>query len=443
MSALIFKNAKLINRGTITETDVMVEGDRITKIDGQIDKSGTEVDLNGNWLMPGIIDDQVHFREPGLTHKADIQSESAAAAAGGVTSFMEMPNTKPTSTTQELLEKKYQIAQNTSTVNYSFYMGATNDNLDEVLRTDKSQVCGVKVFMGSSTGNMLVDNTQTLEKIFSQVDLLIATHCEDEQTIRTNLQAYKDKFGDHLDARQHPLIRNTEGCYLSSSLAVELAKKHGSRLHVLHISTAKEIELFDNVTPLVDKKITSEVCVHHLYFDEAYYAVLGNKVKCNPAIKSINDKEALLEGLKAGYFDVIATDHAPHTKEEKSKHYLEAPSGLPLIQHSLAIMLDFYHRGELSIEFIVDKMCHSPAELFRIADRGYAEEGQFADLVVVDPELRWSVLESEVNYKCGWSPLMGFDMRGKVTATLCNGQWVYKNQRLTGTKAGQRLSFSY
>ena len=443
MSVIIFKNAKLINRGTITETDVMVEGDRITKIDGQIDISGTEVDLNGNWLMPGIIDDQVHFREPGLTHKANIQSESAAAAAGGVTSFMEMPNTKPTSTTQELLQEKYKIAQNTSTVNYSFYMGATNDNLDEVLRTDKSQVCGVKVFMGSSTGNMLVDNTQTLENIFSQVDMLIATHCEDEQTIRNNLQAYKDKYGDHLDARQHPLIRNTEGCYLSSSLAVNLAKKHGSRLHVLHISTAKEIELFDNITPLIDKKITSEVCVHHLYFDEAYYSVLGNKVKCNPAIKSVNDKEALLRGLKAGYFDVIATDHAPHTKEEKSKPYLEAPSGLPLIQHSLAIMLDFYHRGELSIEFIVDKMCHSPSELFRITDRGYAEEGQFADLVVVDPEIRWAVRESDLYYKCGWSPLSGFDMKGKVTDTMCNGQWVYRDQKLSGLKAGQRLSFSY
>jgi len=354
---------------------------------------------------------------------------------------MEMPNTKPSATTQTKLEKKYATAKATSTVNYSFFMGASNDNLEEVLKTDASQVCGVKIFMGSSTGNMLVDKRTTLEGLFSKVPMLIATHCEDEATIRKNLADYKERYGQKLSAIHHPMIRSTDGCYLSSSMAADLARKHGTRLHILHISTAKEIGLFSNTIPLQDKKITAEVCVHHLFFDESYYHSLGNKVKCNPAIKTVHDKEALLKGLQDGYFDVIATDHAPHTIEEKSKHYLEAPSGLPLIQHSLAMMMSFYHHDELSMEFIVDKMCHSPAELFRIKERGYIEEGMKADLAIVDPELRWVVEKVDLVSRCGWSPLEGFEMKGKVTDTLCNGVWVYENNKLTGVKAAERLAF--
>jgi len=354
---------------------------------------------------------------------------------------MEMPNTKPSATTQERLEEKYQVAAQTSTVNYSFFMGAANDNFEEVIKTDPSNVCGVKIFMGSSTGNMLVDNRKTLEALFANVSMLIATHCEDEMTIRKNMEAFKNRLGKNIHAIDHPNIRNTEGCYLSSSMAVDMARKNGTRLHILHISTAKEIELFDNNIPLKDKKVTSELCVHHMFFDESYYYPLGNKIKCNPAIKTIHDKEALLQGLKDGYFDVLATDHAPHTIEEKAKPYLEAPSGLPLIQHSLTLAMDFYHKGHLSMEFLVDKMCHAPAELFRIKDRGYIEEGAFADLVLVDPNKMWTVDKSNVAYKCGWSPLEGFDFKGKVISTMCNGVWVYKNEKFTEEKAGERLLF--
>ena len=370
-SPILLKNAVIINRGKSFEGDILIKGKRIERIDRDISApSARIIDVEGKWVMPGIIDDQVHFREPGYTHKANIGTESKAAAAGGVTSFMEMPNTNPTSTTQELLQNKYDIASESATVNYSFYMGATNDNIEEVLKTDSSKVCGVKIFMGSSTGNMLVDNQQTLSNLFSKVNMLIATHCEDESTIRKNLELAKQKYGNELNALHHPVIRNAEGCYLSSSMAIDLARKNGTRLHILHISTEKEIDLFDNDIPLLDKKITSEVCVHHLFFDDSFYHALGNRVKCNPAIKSTKDREALLEGLKNGYFDVIATDHAPHTIEEKSKPYSKAPSGLPLLQHSLTMMLSFYHSGALSKEFIVEKMCHAPAELFRVKDRG-------------------------------------------------------------------------
>jgi len=442
MSKKLIKNARVVNRGKITESDVLIQNDRIEKVASNISDGEAEVkDIKGHYLIPGIIDDQVHFREPGLTHKEDISTGAMGAAAGGVTSFMEMPNTKPSATTQAELEKKYATAKATSTVNYSFFMGASNDNLEEVLKTDASQVCGVKIFMGSSTGNMLVDKRTTLEGLFSKVPMLIATHCEDEATIRKNLADYKERYGQKLSAIHHPMIRSTDGCYLSSSMAADLARKHGTRLHILHISTAKEIGLFSNTIPLQDKKITAEVCVHHLFFDESYYHSLGNKVKCNPAIKTVHDKEALLKGLQDGYFDVIATDHAPHTIEEKSKHYLEAPSGLPLIQHSLAMMMSFYHRDELSMEFIVDKMCHSPAELFRIKERGYIEEGMKADLAIVDPELRWVVEKADLLSRCGWSPLEGFEMKGKVTDTLCNGVWVYENNKLTGVKAAERLAF--
>jgi len=438
----LIKNGTIINRGVSKTADILISNQKIEKIGTNLSDNDAEViDATGQWVIPGIIDDQVHFREPGLTHKANIATESRAAAAGGVTSFMEMPNTKPTATTQEKLQDKYDIAANTSTVNYSFYMGATNDNLEEVLKTDASKVCGVKIFMGSSTGNMLVDNRDTLEQLFSKIKMLIATHCEDEATIIANLEKTKAQYGEDLDATYHPIIRNAQGCYLSSSMAAEMARKHGTRLHILHISTADEIAIFDNDIPLKDKKLTAEICVHHLYFDDSYYYPLGNKVKCNPAIKTVNDREALLQGLKDGYFDVIATDHAPHTMEEKSKPYLEAPSGLPLIQHSLNLMLSFYHRGELSKEFIIDKMCHAPAELFRVQERGYLDEGTFADLAIVDPNLQWTVNKSNVEYKCGWSPLENFDMKGKVVSTMCNGQFVYRDHKLTELKTGQRLTF--
>lgn len=441
MSKVVFRNAKIVNRNTITESDLLVVNDRIEKIAANIKvDNAEEIEMKGLWLLPGIIDDQVHFREPGLTHKANIATESRAAAAGGVTSFMEMPNTKPAAITQELLQDKYNIAENTSTVNYSFFMGASNDNLEHVLKTNKDNVCGVKIFMGSSTGNMLVDETQTLENLFSKVELLIATHCEDEATVRKNLALAKEKYGDLATAVDHPVIRNREACILSSSKAIDLAKKYNTKLHILHISTADEVKLFSDKA-MRDKNITAEVCVHHLFFDEGYYYPLENKIKCNPAIKSAMDREALLEGLKSGYLDVIATDHAPHTMEEKSKHYYDAPSGLPLVQHSMTLMLDFYHRGELSIEFIVDKMSHKVAELFDIRDRGYIDEGAYADLIVVDPNKQWTIDKSNIEYKCGWSPLEGFNMKGKVISTMCNGEWVFKNEKLTEVKSGKRLLF--
>ena len=442
MSKTIIKNGTLVNEGRMYEADVLIENGRISKIDKDISDNEAEVvDIEGQWLIPGIIDDQVHFREPGLTHKANIATESRAAAAGGVTSFMEMPNTKPSALTQELLQDKYDIAAATSTVNYSFFMGASNENIEEVLKTNCTEVCGVKVFMGSSTGNMLVDNETTLNNIFSNVSCLIATHCEDESTVRRNHAAIIAEHGEDITAEYHPIIRDTEACYLSSKLAHDLATKHGARLHILHISTAKEIELFTNNIPLKDKKITAEVCVHHLSFNETQYATLGNKIKCNPAIKSPDDQAALLQALKDGYFDVIATDHAPHTVEEKSKRYIEAPSGLPLIQHSLVMMLDFYHRNELSAEFIISKMCHAPADLFRIVDRGYIQEGYWADLVVVDPNKQWTVEKSNVAYKCGWSPLEGRQMKGKVISTMTNGKWVYRDEDWTGLKSAERLKF--
>jgi len=442
MAKTIFRNAKIINRGEVIESDLLVDGDRIAKIDKLISvDNAEEIDVKGLWLMPGIIDDQVHFREPGLTHKANIATESRAAAAGGVTSFMEMPNTKPSALTQALLQDKYDIAEKTSTVNYSFFMGASNDNLEHVLQTDKEKVCGVKIFMGSSTGNMLVDEKSTLEGLFSKVDMLIATHCEDEATVRRNVELAKQKLVQNASAIDHPIIRNHEACYLSSSLAIELAKKHNTRLHILHISTADEVKLFRNDIPMKDKRITAEVCVHHLYFDEGYYYALGNKIKCNPAIKSARDREALLEGLKAGYLDVIATDHAPHLPEEKNKHYFDAPSGLPLVQHSLSLMLDFYHRGELSAPFIVDKMCHKVADMFDIVDRGYIEEGAYADIVLVDPNQSWTVDKSNIEYKCGWSPLENLTLKGKVISTMCNGKWVYKDGKNTEVLSGKRLLF--
>jgi len=443
MSDIIFKNARIVNEGKIIEGDLLVSNERIEKVGGTISlASAKEIDCNGKMLMPGIVDDQVHFREPGMTYKADIATESAAAVAGGVTSFMEMPNTKPSCLTQELLQNEYDIGRDTAYCNYSFFMGASNDNIEEVLKTDPKSVCGVKVFMGSSTGNMLVDNPTTLTNIFSNVDMLIATHCEDESTIRKNEEWYKSTFGeDKVDAREHPYIRNVEGCYLSSSMAVELAKKHDARLHILHISTAKELELFGNDRPLKEKRITSEVCVHHLHFDAAQYPELGNKIKCNPAIKERYNREALFEALLDDRLDIIATDHAPHTMDEKNKPYFNAPSGLPLVQHSLNVMLGFYQEGKISLEKIIEKMCHAPTDCFELMERGYIREGYYADLALVDLEEKWTVNKSNILYKCGWSPLENNELKGRVTDTYVNGNLVYQNGKVLQQGKGQRLMF--
>jgi dihydroorotase len=441
----LIKNAKVINEGRIFEADVLVEDKRISKIDTNCnvsDSAATVIDASGKYLIPGVIDDQVHFREPGLTYKADINSESRAAVAGGVTSFMEMPNTVPNTFTQVLLESKYEVAAQKSLANYSFYMGASNDNIEEVLKTDPSKVCGVKVFMGSSTGNMLVDNEKTLEGIFSQSPMLIATHCEDETTIRLNTERYKIEYGDKASAALHPLIRSAEACYVSSSMAVGLAKKFNSRLHVLHISTAKELELFDANTPLKDKRITAEACVHHLWFDESDYPRLGNCIKWNPAIKTREDREAVLKGLLENKIDVIATDHAPHTIEEKEKPYFEAPSGGPLIQHSLVAMLELHKKGKISLEKIVEKMTHAPAECFQVKDRGFIREGYFADLAIIDLNSPWTVSKLNILAKCGWSPFDGELFHSSVTHTFVNGNLVYQEGKVNDSIRGERLQFN-
>ncbi|HOY14613.1 MAG TPA: dihydroorotase [Saprospiraceae bacterium] len=442
MSSLIIRNGVIFNRGKCFESDIYIVNDRIEKIAPAIDiQADREIDAFGKWVIPGIIDDQVHFREPGLTHKADIESESRAAVAGGVTSFMEMPNTKPPTLTQELLEQKYQIAAQHSWANYSFFMGASNDNIEEVLKTDATKVCGIKVFMGSSTGNMLVDDEKALEQLFSKVDMLIATHCEDEKTIRENLEIYTKKSLEKLTAESHPLIRSIEACLLSSSKAVALAKKHNTRLHVLHISTKDELALFTNKIPLKEKRITAEACVHHLYFTSKDYLHLGNQIKCNPAIKEPEHAAALFPALLDDTLDIIATDHAPHTWQEKSLPYMEAPSGLPLVHHSLNMMLDFLWKGAISMEKIVEKMCHAPADCFRLVDRGYLDEGKFADLVIIDPTRSWMVNKANILYKCAWSPLEGMRMKGKVTVTVINGKVIYKDGVFDHQGCGQRLLF--
>ena len=407
----ILKGGTIINRGKSFVSDILIDKGRIRLVAPSIHrKNATEINVEGKWVIPGIIDDQVHFREPGLTHKADIGTESRAAVAGGTTTFMEMPNTVPSALTQSLLQDKYDIAKKTAFCNYSFFMGAGNDNIEEVLKTDKSMICGVKIFMGSSTGNMLVDNRETLESLFSKVDMLIATHCEDEATIRNNMRIFEERYGDKLNANHHPQIRNVEGCYLSSSMAVEMAKKYNTRLHILHISTAKELDLFDNTIPLQNKRITSEVCVHHMHFSADDYDRLGNNIKCNPAIKSIENQQALLPALLDDRLDIIATDHAPHTIEEKSSPYMSAPSGLPLVQHSLNVMLNMVEEGKITKEKVVEKMCHAPAECFQIKDRGYVEEGNYADLAIVDPSMTWTIGKENILYKCGWSPLEVFNL---------------------------------
>lgn len=440
---LLITNARLINRGTTQSCDILLHKGRIHRIAPQITEPNAKVlDARGNWVIPGIIDDQVHFREPGLTHKACIASESRAGVAGGVTSFMEMPNVQPTTTTQALLAEKYAIGARTSAANYSFYMGATNDNYEEVVRTNPKTVCGIKIFMGSSTGNMLVDNPDTLERIYANAPTLIATHCEDEATVRANNERYLARYGDTLTAAYHPRIRNVEACLLSSTLAVQLAKKHGTRLHILHITTKDELELFDNKTPLEQKRITAEVCVHHLHFQSRDYAKYGNLIKCNPAIKGKAHHDALLPALLDNRLDVIATDHAPHTWEEKSQPYLKAPSGLPLIQHTLNVMLGFYHKGLISAERIVEKMCHAPAIAFQVKDRGFADEGAWADLVIVDPNHSWKVSKENLLYHCNWSPFEGHRFKGKVLSTLVNGHLAWHEDQLNLSKNGERLEFN-
>lgn len=444
MQNTLFKNIAIVNENKITRQDLYVKNGRIEKIAPSVAvvERVHEIPGEGLHLMPGVIDDQVHFREPGLTHKADIFSESRAAVAGGVTSFMEMPNTVPNALTMELLEEKYQIAARTSLANYSFYLGVSNDNTEEVLRANKhkASICGAKIFMGSSTGNMLVDNEETLNRIFSRSELLIATHCEDEQIIRNNL-ALLSANGIELKPADHPLVRDAQACFASSSYAVSLAQKHNTRLHVLHISTAKEKELFRNDIPLKEKRITSEVCVHHLHFTADDYDQFGYLIKCNPAIKEKINRESLWEGLLDNHFDVIATDHAPHLLGEKQPPYAQAQSGLPLVQHSLLLMLHYYKEGKLTLEKIAEKMSHAVADCFLIQDRGYIREGYFADLVVVDLEQPFTVAANNIYYKCGWSPLNNFTFPATVVKTYVNGQCVYEKGRLYDTVRGQRLRF--
>ncbi len=443
MNRVLIKNAKIVNEGVIVEGDVLIEDQIIVRISDSISAlpNCKIVDAEGNYLLPGIIDDQVHFREPGLTHKGDIESESKAAISGGITSFIEQPNTVPNAVTHEILEKKYQIASEKSYANYSFMLGATNDNIEEVLITDVKNIAGVKVFMGSSTGNMLVDNDAALEKLFSNSPTLIAAHCEDEATIRKNLEVFREKYGDNIKPEHHPLIRSAEACYLSSSKAVALANKTGARLHIFHISTAKETDLFSNKIPIEQKKITAEACVHHLWFSDADYKTKGNLIKWNPAVKTDADRTALWLALLDDRIDVIATDHAPHTLDEKKQSYLEAPSGGPLVQHALVAMLEQFHKGRISIEKIVEKMAHNPAKIFKVEKRGFIREGYFADLVILNTGLPWNVKKENILAKCGWSPFEGYSFKSRVTHTMVNGEVIYQNSKFTGKRNPQRLQF--
>ncbi|CCH56382.1 amidohydrolase [Fibrisoma limi BUZ 3] len=444
MSSLLIRNARTVNEGSITETDLLIKGGFIERISSDLTEQYVDrvIDANGSFLLPGVIDDQVHFREPGLTHKATIRSESRAGVAGGVTTFMEMPNTVPNALTQNLLADKYEIAARTSLANYSFFMGVSNHNLDEVLRTDPKTVCGIKVFMGSSTGNMLVDNERILDDLFRQSPMLIATHCEDEATIRANTEQYRQEYGESATAALHPLIRSEEACLKSSSLAVELALRHNTRLHILHISTADELSLFRNDIPLREKRITAEVCVHHLWFDSRDYDRLDNQIKCNPAIKAPHHKEQLLAALLDDRLDIIATDHAPHTRAEKQQSYWQAPSGLPLVQHPLLMMLEFVKQDKISLETVVRKMCHAPADCFQIDRRGYIREGYWADLVLVDMDQSTPVSKQNILYQCGWSPLEGYTFGSRITHTIVSGELVYENGEFLTDRAGKRVLFN-
>jgi len=444
MSTTLITNATIINEGSQKKGSVyIVDGiiDKIIYSGGALPDADNTIDATGKILIPGVIDDQVHFRDPGLTYKGDIHSESRAAVAGGVTSFMEMPNTNPQTTTQKALEDKYSMAAEKSFANYSFYMGATNDNIDELVKTDPQRVCGIKVFMGSSTGNMLVDNDEALIRIFTEAPTLVATHCEDEATIRKDTEFYKNKFGNDIAFKYHPLMRSAEACYLSSSRAVELATKHGTQLHILHLSTEKELSLFDGTTPLKDKKITAEVCVHHLWFTDEDYDKYGSRIKWNPAIKARSDRDALRDALNSNKLDILATDHAPHTIDEKNNKYFSAPSGGPLVQHSLVAMLEMVSKGIFTYEKVVDKMCHAPATLFRVHKRGYIREGYFADLTIVDPTSSWKVSKENILYKCGWSPFEETPFSHKITHTIINGTVVYDNGTVNNSFRGERLTF--
>jgi dihydroorotase len=444
MQKYLFKNILVVNEGKIESKDVLIVGDRIEKIENNIEEKSNIIEINGEnkQLFPGVIDDQVHFREPGLTHKADIASESKAAVAGGVTSFMEMPNTIPNALTINLLEDKYKIASTSSIANYSFFMGVSNDNAVEALRVNdfKKSICGLKIFMGSSTGNMLVDRHTTLDKIFRESEVLIATHCEDERIIKTNYEKIKG-LKPNLEPSDHPIIRNEEACYESSLTAIQFAKKYNSRLHILHISTEKELQLFGNMFPLKDKRITAEVCVHHLHFTADDYERLGYNIKCNPAIKAPHNKAALWEALLDDRLDVIATDHAPHLLSEKQGPYEHAHAGLPLVQHPLQLMLHYHKAGKISLEKIAEKMSHAVADCFQIKDRGYIREGYFADLVMVDLNKSYKVSNSNILYKCGWSPLDGFDFNATIEKTMVSGNMVYENAMVNASNVGKRLEF--
>ena len=438
----LIKNAFIVNEGDIIKSDILIKRQLIEDINKNINvKAEKIIDAEGLYLMPGIIDDQVHFREPGLTHKGNIYSESKAAVAGGITSYMEMPNTNPKALTQELLEDKYCIAAEKSLANFSFFMGASNDNLEEVLKTNPKNVGAIKVFMGSSTGNMLVDNLEVLEELFAKSKMLIAVHCEDEKVINENINKAKKKYGEHVPISEHPNIRSVDACYKSSSLAVSLAKKHKTRLHIFHVSTEKELELFDNQLKLEEKSITSEVCIHHLYFDDRDYKDKGSLIKWNPSVKKETDKKALLRALLNDKLDVIATDHAPHTLEEKKKSYFKAPSGGPLVQHALNVMLEFYKSNQITLEKIVEKMCHNPAICFQVEKRGFLRKGYFADMILVDLSTKWDVNSDNILYKCKWSPFEGKTFSSRVTHTFVNGHLAYCKGKFDENKKGMRLTF--
>ena len=443
MSKLLIRNARMVNEGETKEGDLLVENGRIDRIGGEISvpPACEVIDASGQVLMPGMIDDQVHFREPGVTYKADLATESHAAIAGGITSYMEMPNTDPQTVTLERLEEKYGLARGRAWGNYAFYLGATNDNIDEIRRLAPDQTCGIKIFMGASTGNMLVDNVATLETIFAEAPMLIATHCEDTPSIQANEQRYREQYGEEIPMRFHPAIRSEEACWKSSSMAVDLARRHGTRLHVLHLTTARELALFDR-GPISEKRITAEACVHHLYFSEADYEQRGAFIKCNPAIKRAEDRDALRAALAEDRLDVIATDHAPHTLEEKQQaSYFKTPAGLPLVQHALAMALELVHDDVLSLPQAVHKVSHGPAEMFNVRERGYLREGYWADLVLVDTQARHLIEREEILYKCRWSPLEGDTLRSRVTTTLVNGELKYRNGTFFGAANGMRLRF--
>ena len=444
MSCFLIRNAKIVNEGNIFEGDILIENEFIKEIAEKISPKSSEcviIDAEGSYVIPGAIDDQVHFREPGLTHKGNIETESRAAVAGGITSFIEQPNTVPNAVTQELLEDKYQIASQASYANYSFMLGGTNDNLDEILKTNPRNVAGLKLFLGSSTGDMLVDSTSSLEKIFSNTKLLIAVHSEDETIVKNNLAKFKDLYGDDIPVEKHPEIRSVEACYKSTERIIELAKKTGARLHVFHISTAKELDLFTNKIPLEEKQITAEVCIHHLWFTDADYKTKGSLIKWNPAVKTQEDKEALWKALLDDRIDVIATDHAPHTLEEKMQVYTKAPSGGPLVQHAVVAMFEAHHQGKISVEKIVEKMCHNPAKIFKIEKRGFIREGYYADLAIVNSHLPWNVKKENILYKCGWSPFEDYNFKSRVTHTFVNGKLIFQNGKVKDLKVGQRLLF--